>query len=147
MAVVINVNAVQQQTESEALTGKTNTIIPANAGVNQGVASAGKALNTKNIVSTGGLFIAASIGKQAFSMVTSNVGRVSGNSHLQNQVNTNLKLAATAVGLFTHPVITGIALAADGINYAIDTYFTERNDRVKSAQAQAIAGTVRGRKR
>lgn len=144
-AIVFNINsAPNQTTDASALSGNTNELISSSANATNGLKAPVK--SATNLTSTTGLFLALNVAKQASTLVTSNVGKITGNSHFQNQVNTGLKVVATAVGLATHPIMTSIALAFDGANYAINNYFYEREDRIRSAQAQAIAGTLRGRK-
>lgn len=145
-ALVFNVNATpSQQNDASALSGgNTRSIIPSNASASNG--STAPTMSAAKATSTTGVLIAGYAVKQTASLVTSNIGKVTGNSHLQNQVNIGLKAGATVIGFLKHPVITSFALAADGINYAINTYFTERDDKIRSAQAQAIAGTLRGMK-
>ncbi len=144
MAVVINVNAVQQAPNNEGTQTTTNNVIPSNASVDVGTTT--KAMSIKNIASTTGLFVAGAMIKNTASLITSNVGKWSGNSHLQSQVNNGLKLGATVIGLATHPIITGIALGADFANYAVDKYITEKESSYQSYTNSLIAGTVRGRK-
>ncbi len=144
MAVIINVNAVQQAPNSESVNNNNNSIIPSNAGV--GVGATSKAMDVKGVVSTTGLFIAANVGKQAFNLVTSNIGKITGNSHLQDQVNIGLKTVGYAIGFATHPVITSIALGVEGVSTAINNYFEQSESKAKSAQMQMMAGTLRGRK-
>lgn len=144
-ALVFNINSTPAQApESAALTNNTKTIIPSTASATQGTTA--PMMNATRTISTTGVLIAGYTIKQSANFITSNVGKFTGNSHLQNQVNANLKFGATIVGLFTHPLMTSLALATDGINYAINTYFTETESRARSAQAQAIAGTMRGMK-
>lgn len=144
-ALVFNINSTPTQTpEATALTNNTKTIIPSSASATQGTTT--PMMNATRTISTTGVLIAGYAIKQSANLITSNVGRLTGNSHLQNQVNNNLKFGATIVGLFTHPLMTSLALAADGVNYAINTHFTETESRARSAQAQAIAGTMRGMK-
>ncbi len=144
-ALVFNINATPKQTpESTALTNNQKTIIPSTASATQGTTT--PTMDAAKTISTTGVLIAGYAIKQSANIITSNVGRLTGNSHLQNQVNANLKFGATMVGLFTHPLMTSLALAADGVNYAINTYYTETESKARSAQAQAIAGTLRGMK-
>lgn len=142
--LVFNVNATtpQQSTEAQAI-GK-GSLIPNNASATQGMTT--PTMGGAKAVSTTGVLVAGYTAKQAYNLVTQNVGRLTGNSHLQNQVNIGMKVGATAVGLMTNPIITSMALAFDGINYGINTYFTERDDKIRASQARAIAGTMKGMK-
>ena len=142
--LVFNVNATPEQTnEAQALSNKSS-IIPSNASATKGMTPPTKSM--AQTVSTTGVLVASYAVKQTASMITSNVGRLTGNSHLQNQVNIGMKTGAVVLGLLTHPLATSMALAADGANYAINTYFTERDDKIRASQAAAIAGTLRGMK-
>ena len=144
-ALVFNVNATPTQVpEATALTNNNKTIIPSSVSATQGTTT--PMMSVSKTISTTGVLIAGYAVKQTASLVTSNIGKVTGNSHLQNQVNNNMKFGATIVGLFTHPLATSLALAADGANYAVNTFFVETESRARSAQAQAIAGTTRGMK-
>lgn len=144
-ALVFEINATPAQAnDAQALSNNSTSIVPSTAGAKQGITAPVK--DVSKITNTTGVLIAGYTIKQAAGLITSNVGRLTGNSHLQNQVNNAMKLGATAVGLFTHPIMTSLALAVDGINYGINSYFTERDDKIRASQAQAIAGTLRGRK-
>lgn len=144
-ALVFNVNATPAQTtEAQAFGGNIRAIIPSSAGATQGMQA--PTMSIAKTVSTTGLFIAGYAVKQTASIVTQNVSKITGNSHLQKEVNSNIKFAATAVGLFTHPIVTSMALAADGINYAINNFYIDSESKARSAQAQAKAGTLAGRK-
>ncbi len=145
-ALVFNVNATpSQQNDASALSGgNTRSIIPSNASASNG--STAPTMSAAKATSTTGILIAGYTVKQTASLVTSNIGKFTGNSRLQNQVNNNMKFGATIVGLFTHPLMTSLALAADGASYAINTSFELTESRIRSSQAQAMAGTLRGRK-
>lgn len=144
-ALVFNINEKPTQSpESTALSNNTKTLIPSNVSATQGIAS--PTMNAGQTISTAGVLMAGYAVKQTANLITTNIGRLTGNSHLQNQVNNNLKFGATVVGLFTHPIMTSLALAADGASYAMNTFFVENESRARAAQAQAMAGTLRGRK-
>ena len=145
-ALVFNVNATpSQQNDASALSGgNTRSIIPSNASASNG--STAPTMSAAKATSTTGVLMAGYAIKQTASLVTSNISKLTGSSRLQNNINNSLKFAATIGSLFKHPVVTAIAVGVDGASYAINTSIELTESRIRSSQAQAMAGTLRGRK-
>lgn len=142
-AIVFNINANPSQ-QTNSVVSSTQAIKPTNLA--SGDSLSGQTLKASKISDTTALFLTLNVAKQASNLITQNVGKITGNSHFQNNVNIALKAGALSIGFATHPIMTSIAFAFDGANYAINNYFKEREDKIRSAQASAIAGTLRGRK-
>lgn len=143
-AVVFNVVAsAEQQTDASALSGSKG-VISSNASANKGLVD--NSVTSGKIGNTIGIGIALNTIKQTSTLITSNAGKITGNSHLQNQINNGMKLGGLLVGAVTHPVLTLTAAGIDYGNYAVNKFFVETEDKFRSSQAQAIAGTLKGRK-
>ena len=91
--------------------------------------------------------VATMIGSQAFSYMTSNVGKWTGSTKSQTQINNALELVSCgAMAYASMP----IALAYVGINLAktaIDTGYEQRWDAYSKEEARKRAGELKGRGR
>lgn len=91
--------------------------------------------------------VATMIGSQAFSYMTSNVGKWTGSTKSQTQINNALELVSIGAMAYAS---TPIALAYVGINLAktaIDTGYEQRWDAYSKEEARKRAGELKGRGR
>lgn len=91
--------------------------------------------------------VATMIGSQAFSYMTSNVGKWTGSTKSQTQINNALELVS--IGAMAYASMP-IALAYIGINLAktaIDTGYEQRWDTYSKEEARKRAGELKGRGR
>lgn len=91
--------------------------------------------------------VATMIGSQAFSYMTSNVGKWTGSTKSQTQINNALELVS--IGAMAYASMP-IALAYIGINLAktaIDTGYEQRWDTYSKEEAKKRAGELKGRGR
>lgn len=91
--------------------------------------------------------VATMIGSQAFSYMTSNVGKWTGSTKSQTQINNALELVS--IGAMAYASMP-IALAYVGINLAktaIDTGYEQRWDAYSKEEARKRAGELKGRGR
>ena len=91
--------------------------------------------------------VATMIGSQAFSYMTSNVGKWTGSTKSQTQINNALELVS--IGAMAYASMP-IALAYIGINLAktaIDTGYEQRWDAYSKEEARKRAGELKGRGR
>lgn len=91
--------------------------------------------------------VATMIGSQAFSYMTSNVGKWTGSTKSQTQINNALELVSIGAMAYAS---TPIALAYVGINLAktaIDTGYEQRWDTYSKEEARKRAGELKGRGR
>lgn len=91
--------------------------------------------------------VATMIGSQAFSYMTSNVGKWTGSTKSQTQINNALELVS--IGAMAYASMP-IALAYVGINLAktaIDTGYEQRWDTYSKEEARKRAGELKGRGR
>lgn len=88
--------------------------------------------------------VATMIGSQAFSYMTSNVGKWTGSTKSQTQINNALELVS--IGAMAYASMP-IALAYIGINLAktaIDTGYEQKWDTLSKENARKRAGEMRG---
>jgi hypothetical protein len=93
------------------------------------------------------LAVASMIGSQAFNYMTSNVGKWTGSTQKQNQVNNAMQLVSIGAMAYVSPAL---AIANVGINLAttaMDTAYEQRWDRYAKDNARKRAGEVKGRGR
>jgi hypothetical protein len=93
------------------------------------------------------LAVASMIGSQAFNYMTSNVGKWTGSSAKQQQVNNAMQLVSIGAMAYVSPAI---AIANVGINLAttaMDTAYEQRWDSYSKEQARKRAGELKGRGR
>lgn len=91
--------------------------------------------------------VATMIGSQAFSYMTSNVGKWTGSTKSQTQINNALELVS--IGAMAYASMP-IALAYIGINLAktaIDTGYEQRWDAYSKEEVRKRAGELKGRGR
>lgn len=94
----------------------------------------------QNRASQKAISIAAMIGQQSFSYITSNVGKWTGNQRNQTVVNNIVQLGSLAAMTYVSP---GLALATIGMSLATtaaDTAYEQKWDRINSEQALARVG-------
>lgn len=90
--------------------------------------------------SSKGLAIASMIGSRAFSYVTSNVGKWTGDSRKQTAVNNLMQVGSMAALAYVSPVIAIATVALNATTTAIDTSIEQKWDKKQSQQNQARAG-------
>lgn len=94
-----------------------------------------------------GIAVATMIGTQAFSYMTSNVGKWTGSTQMQQNVNNALEVVS--IGAMAYASMP-IALAYMGINLAktaIDTNYEQQWDNLSKENARKRAGELKGRGR
>lgn len=88
--------------------------------------------------------IAAMLGQQSFSYITSNVGKWTGSQRSQTTINNITQLGSLAAMAYVSP---GLALATIGMSLAttaIDTAFEQKWDARRSANERAKFGSLKG---
>ena len=94
-----------------------------------------------------GLAVATMIAQQTFNYMTSNVGKWTGSTAKQQQVNNAMQLISICAMAYISPAI---AIANVGINLAttaIDTAYEQRWDSYSKEYARKRAGELKGRGR
>lgn len=94
-----------------------------------------------------GMAVATMIGTQALSYTTSNIGKWTGSSRTQQNINNALEVVS--IGAMAYASMP-IALAYVGINLAktaIDTSYEQRWDALSKENARKRAGELKGRGR
>ena len=94
-----------------------------------------------------GLAIASMVAQQTFNYMTSNVGKWTGSTVKQQQVNNAMQLISIGAMAYISPAI---AIANVGINLAttaIDTAYEQRWDSYSKEYARKRAGELKGRGR
>ena len=101
----------------------------------------------QNQKSSKGLAVASMVASQTFSYMTSNVGKWTGSTAKQQQVNNAMQLVSIGAMAYVSPAL---AIANVGINLAttaIDTAYEQRLDSYSKEQARKRAGELKGRGR
>lgn len=101
----------------------------------------------KNQTESKALAVASMISNQSFNYMKSNVGKWTGSTRTQTQVNNAMQLASLGAMLYVSPAI---AVANVGLNLAttaMDTAYEQRWDKYAKEQAQKRAGELKGRGR
>jgi hypothetical protein len=94
-----------------------------------------------------GLAVASMVASQTFNYMTSNVGKWTGSTQKQTQVNNAMQLVSIGAMAYVSPAI---AIANVGMNLAttaIDTAYEQRWDSYSKEQARKRAGELKGRGR
>lgn len=94
-----------------------------------------------------GLAVASMVASQTFNYMTSNVGKWTGSTAKQQQVNNAMQLISIGAMAYISPAI---AIANVGINLAttaIDTAYEQRWDSYSKEYARKRAGELKGRGR
>lgn len=87
-----------------------------------------------------GLAVASMIGSRAFSYISSNVGKWTGDSRKQTTVNNLMQVGSMAALAYVSPVIAVATVALNATTTAIDTSIEQKWDKKQSQQNQARAG-------
>ena len=87
-----------------------------------------------------GTAVAAMIAQKSFSYVTSNVGKWTGNSARQRQVDNVMQAASLGVLAYINPYIAVASIALNVATTAIDEAYDRKWSQKVAAQAQARAG-------
>lgn len=120
---------------------------PVNTTINKKNGSVNSKDVKQNKALSKGIAVATMIGSQAFSYMTSNVGKWTGSTKSQTQINNALELVS--IGAMAYASMP-IALAYIGINLAktaIDTGYEQRWDAYSKEEARKRAGELKGRGR
>lgn len=120
---------------------------PVNTTINKKNGSVNSKEVKQNKALSKGIAVATMIGSQAFSYMTSNVGKWTGSTKSQTQINNALELVS--IGAMAYASMP-IALAYIGINLAktaIDTGYEQRWDAYSKEEARKRAGELKGRGR
>ena len=120
---------------------------PVNTTINKKNGSVNSKDVKQNKALSKGIAVATMIGSQAFSYMTSNVGKWTGSTKSQTQINNALELVS--IGAMAYASMP-IALAYVGINLAktaIDTGYEQRWDAYSKEEARKRAGELKGRGR
>ena len=91
-----------------------------------------------------GIAVATMIGTQAFSYMTSNVGKWTGSTRTQQNVNNALELVSIGAMAYANPLV---AVAYVGINIAktaIDNNYEQKWDSASKEYARKRAGELKG---
>lgn len=125
----------------------SSSATPVNTTINEKNGSINSTDVKKNQLLTKGLAIATMIGTQAFSYMTSNVGKWTGSTRSQQNINNALELVSIGAMAYASPYV---AIAYAGINIAktaIDTGYEQRWDAYSKEEARKRAGELKGRGR
>ena len=123
--------------ESPSSTPVSTTINKKNGSVNTKESKNNQALSK-------GIAIATMIGTQAFSYMTSNVGKWTGSTRTQTAVNNALELVSIGAMAYANPLV---AVAYVGINIAktaIDNNYEQKWDSASKEYAKKRAGELKG---
>lgn len=102
---------------------------------------------TESQIFSKGLAVATMIASQAFNYMTSNVGKWTGSTRQQTQINNAMQLVSIGAMAYVSPAI---AIANVGINLAttaMDTSYEQRWDALSKDYARKRAGELKGRGR
>lgn len=122
------------------LTTATSTAINSKGALNQKEAK-------QNGKSSQGLAVASMIASQTFNYMTSNVGKWTGSTRTQTQVNNAMQLVSLGAMVYVNPMIAVANIGANLAQTAMDTAYEQRWDRYAKEQAQKRAGELKGRGR
>lgn len=78
---------------------------------------------------------------------TSNIGKWSGNTRVQNQINTAKQFVGYGIAFAINPVLGALTVAMDGVTNAIDYAYENKWNDIRASQAQARAGGKGGYRR
>ena len=129
-----------EKVESPSSTPVSTTINKKNGSVNSKDVKQNQAISK-------GLAVASMVGSQAFSYMTSNVGKWTGSTRTQTAVNNMMELVSIgAMAVASWPM----AIACVGVNIAktaIDTNYEQKWDAYSKEYARKRAGELKGRGR
>lgn len=91
--------------------------------------------------------LAVTTAKRSISYLTSNVGKWTGNTKNQTLVNNVSKIAGYGMAFAVNPLLGAATIAMDGITNAIDTWWEQKWDNIRSEQARARSGGKGGYRR
>lgn len=129
-----------EKVESPSSTPVSTTINKKNGSVNSKDVKENQALSK-------GLAVATMVGSQAFSYMTSNVGKWTGSTRTQTTVNNVMELVS--IGAMAYASLP-MAIACVGVNIAktaIDTNYEQKWDAYSKEYARKRAGELKGRGR
>jgi hypothetical protein len=125
----------------------SSSSIPSNTTINTKNGSINSKEVKQNQAFSKSLAVASMIGSQAFNYMTSNVGKWTGSSAKQQQVNNAMQLVSIGAMAYVSPAL---AIANVGINLAttaMDTAYEQRWDSYSKDYARKRAGELKGRGR
>lgn len=129
-----------EKVESPSSTPVSTTINKKNGSVNSKDVKENQALSK-------GLAVATMVGSQAFSYMTSNVGKWTGSTRTQTAINNTMELVSIGAMAFAS---LPMAIACVGVNIAktaIDTNYEQKWDAYSKEYARKRAGELKGRGR
>ena len=91
------------------------------------------------------LAVASMVGSQALNYTTSNVGKWTGNSKVQKQINTINQVTALGMMAYVNPYVALATMAINVGTTALDEAYERKWDTRKSNLAKARAGELKGR--
>ena len=90
---------------------------------------------------------ATMIAMRSINYATSNVGKWTGNSSYQNQINIAKQAIGYGMAFAINPILGAVTVALDGATYIADYAYEQKWNTIKSQQAQARAGGKGGYRR
>lgn len=142
----IKVTITDERGNIESVSGSTSTSAPTNNTLTKQGSINSKQVKENQIFSKS-MAVASMVASQSFNYITSNIGKWTGSSRTQTQVNNMQQLASLGAMAFISPAV---AVATVGISLAttsIDTAYEQKWDRYAKEQAQKRAGELKGRGR
>lgn len=130
-------------------TGGSETVqspssLPVSTTVNKKTGSVNTPNVKENQALSTSMAIATMVGSQAFSYMTSNVGKWTGSTRSQIAVNNVMEIVSIAAMAYVNPAM---AIASVGINIAktaIDTSYEQKWDALSKENARKRAGELKG---
>lgn len=137
MAVNININVggngVNANSTTNNVANAHTPIIPTQATSNNA-----QATHSKNSIFKTAILVNAA--QQTFGYITSNLGKWTGSSRNQQNINNTLQFAQTVGMIAINPVAGLVNVGLNLATTAIDTAWEQKWDRLQSQQALARAG-------
>lgn len=141
MAVNININVGGNGVNTNSVTNSvTNNVANAHTPIipTQTTSNNAQATHSKNSIFKTAILVNAA--QQTFGYITSNIGKWTGSSRTQQNVNNTLQFAQTVGMIAINPTVGLINLGLNLATTAIDTAWEQKWDRLQSQQALARAG-------